>query len=281
MKNGNVTTLVSFEKIEPSDLKGGFSVYSDIERQVDSLREGVAPWVYSIAYHFFEKSLFIPLAAAEDFKIAMEEQVEWITSEAAGGKRLTGKQAKLKGRSPLAAAYRKMHNTLIMEGDLRKLTSVSQCEDFNKKANEVAKAKEAKAAMDKAINNKCKADLLRSGAVSTDVNWETDETAKLLLSGAVEEYKQQREQGKGEHLDVIEGSSESNDKPTVELDKFDEMGAKFAESLRSFYNVKSDEFGEQNALKEVQDRFTASIKKLQEAMEKSINNLKRTLQKTG
>ncbi len=274
----NVVLLTSFEKINPSDLKAGFAVYSDIERQVDSLREGVAPWVYSVAYHFFEKSGFIAQVAAEDFMKAMQKEVDFITSESAGGKRLTNSQAKLTGRSPLASAYRKLSNTLKFGGDLRTLTSVSACETFNKGENEKVKAKEAKEAVDLAIVNHCKANLLRDGSVTPDVDFETDEVAKLMLDEAVEEYKRSREQG--EHLDVVDGNGETT--PSIESakeqDQFDEMGEKLATSLRELYSAKVPIMGEEMALKQVTDGFQSSLNKW---LNSAANSLKQKLKQAS
>tara|TARA_R110000772_G_scaffold137370_1_gene246264 strand:+ start:91 stop:1023 length:933 start_codon:yes stop_codon:yes gene_type:complete len=142
--NTNVEVLQTFAKIEASDLRAGIECYSIVERQVQALKGGVASWMFDAMTVIWLDCDMISEVALEAMEKALEAEVTFITSDAAGGAKLAKNQAKLKGNNSLANAWKKIANGLKAGLSMSEFKSCSamaeECSRLNKAAAELEKA---------------------------------------------------------------------------------------------------------------------------------------------
>lgn len=268
--NNKVVVMKKLEDVETSDIRAGIQVYSDIERQVGNLREAIAPWVMRIAKHYFDGANGMPELAGARFEAAMEAEVLWITSEKAGAKRLKPEHAKLKGSSPLAKAFRKIRLSLELGGDLNKLTTVSQCEEYNKEANKQKKLDEERDATAQRIKLACmEAVLLKH----PDIDFESDE-GKGLLEHEIASYTLRMGNSADNHLTDVSDSLELE-----EMDEFDKAGHEMASIWRELYSKRTDllEGDKKAAMAQVESAMTSAKDNARAKLDKCLAALRATI----
>ena len=110
--DSNVQVLHSFDNVDVTDLRAGFLAYSVSERQVDQLQGQTAVWIYGAVYVIWEECIQDPDITLEVAEKRLNEQCQWLMSEAAGAMQLTAKQGKLTGGNSLARAWKKIKGGL-------------------------------------------------------------------------------------------------------------------------------------------------------------------------
>lgn len=251
----NVVLLTSFDSIAISDLRGFIQVYSDIEHQVEDLREAIAPRVLDIGKHYYEQAEGVATQAAENFETAMQLEVDFITSDKAGEKKLSPTKVKLKGSSPLAAAYKKVRLALLNGANLLELESCSACAKFNSDYTKEQERIDNSVDREQAIIDHCKNVL--------DPKGEMDWSLASNLAALQEECESYRlRQDAGSHLSDAGGTGGD---PQAEMDEFDKKGREIATALRDLYEATiplvgdNKEFAMTQAM-EIGDNFITSTK---------------------
>ncbi len=270
----SIKSILSFDKVETTDFQAGMLVYANVESQVAELRAGIAPWLFRVAQHFFNQADCVSLVAGENFKAEMEKQIDWITSEKAGAKRMNAKDISLTGKSPFASAFKKIYGFLKLGGDMRAVTSASGCETWRVQENKRLEDNRAKQAAEEAIIHHCKVELLKE---DKDFDFESEE-GKLILSEAVAEYKAAQE--KQEHLKV---AADNKDVSSGKGDTFDALGKKLGDLARDLFKSKLKTFNgdEQQALEQVINMVHSVEEKWQSSIDRSKRKLQETLKKSA
>lgn len=217
------------------DDKEGIKLYSRAVRIMREAQSGIAGWVHSIAMRYNNPES--PAIAAARFTAKMEELIAFITSDQAGEYQLEGRDCKLTGTSPLAAAYRKIHGAMEYGADLDEQDTSSKCAKFMKKALE--EEKEAK----------------RLAAIAEE----------MKAQGIDPESREGLALIKGKGLEDVEGDSK-------EEDQFDKWGKEFAQALREYGGFIPDQI--QDVAESAIGRIHGSIAKWKEKAGKESGLIK-------
>lgn len=110
-----------------------FPMYRQYMQAVGGTNASIAKVVHSFALPFNNPTAHNSAAAL--FEREMNKHVRYWTEEVEESKRIPKKDLKLKGGNPFSAAYRKIKGAMELGGDLSKLTTVAQCEEFVRNTN--------------------------------------------------------------------------------------------------------------------------------------------------